>query len=199
MLRSDLSPLPIMRSAGSRKGGFRAGPDVIAPPGRLSAAMPKAQSKEPHLRERQRPRACGKQGKRGLSRPQLPARPTRCRVASAYGAPKTHNAAPSGAYRQMRGTECVHSPAPFIPIASWPGRCLENRRFLLDRNSNLKPSRRDTRKRAGTAAGPCPAECLRIRRAFRHGWYERPASQDAGAARCSPLRRPRGIQARHPR
>lgn len=34
-----------------------------------SADTPKAQSKEPHLRERQWPRACGKQGKRGLSRP----------------------------------------------------------------------------------------------------------------------------------
>ena len=79
---------PDLSSAGSRKGGIRAGPDAIAPPGRLSAAMSKAQSKEPHLRERQRPRACGKQGKRGLSRPQLPARPTRCRVASACGAPK---------------------------------------------------------------------------------------------------------------
>jgi len=69
MLRSDLSPLPIMSSAGSRKGGIRAGPDAIALPGRLSAAMPKAQSNEPHLRERQWPRACGKQGKRDLSRP----------------------------------------------------------------------------------------------------------------------------------
>ena len=113
--------------------------------------------------------------------------------------PKTHNAAPSGAHRQMRGTECVPSPAPLIPIASRPGRFLENCRFLLDRNSNLKPSRRDTRKRAGTAAGPCPAECLRIRRAFRHGRYERPGSRDAGAARCSRLRRPRDSQARHPR
>ena len=36
-----------------------------------------------------------------------------------------------------RGTECVPSPAPFIPIASWPSRCLENRRLLLDRNLNL--------------------------------------------------------------
>ncbi len=51
--------------------------------------------------------------------------------------PKTRNAAPSGAHRQMRGTECVPSPAPFIPIASWPSRCLENRRLLLDRNLTL--------------------------------------------------------------
>ena len=35
MLRSDLSPLLVVSSAGSRKGGIRAGPDAIAPPGRL--------------------------------------------------------------------------------------------------------------------------------------------------------------------
>ena len=29
-------------------------------------------------------------------------------------APRTNHAAPSGAHRKMRGTECVHSPAPFI-------------------------------------------------------------------------------------
>ena len=57
-----------LSSAGSRRGGIRAEPDAIALPGRLSAAMPKAQSNEPHLRERQGPRACGKQGKRGMSR-----------------------------------------------------------------------------------------------------------------------------------
>ncbi len=28
--------------------------------------------------------------------------------------PRTDHAAPSGAHRKMRGTECVHSPAPFI-------------------------------------------------------------------------------------
>ena len=28
--------------------------------------------------------------------------------------PRTNQAAPSGAHRKMRGTECVHSPAPFI-------------------------------------------------------------------------------------
>ena len=28
--------------------------------------------------------------------------------------PRTNHAAPSGAHRKMRGTECVHSPAPFI-------------------------------------------------------------------------------------
>ena len=28
--------------------------------------------------------------------------------------PRTNYAAPSGAHRKMRGTECVHSPAPFI-------------------------------------------------------------------------------------
>ncbi len=41
MVRSDLSPLPVVGSAASRKGDNRAEPDAIAPPGRLSAAMPK--------------------------------------------------------------------------------------------------------------------------------------------------------------
>ena len=68
MVRSDLSPLPVVGSARLRGGDNRAEPDAIALPGRLSAAMPKAQSNEPHLRERQWPRACGKQGKRGMSR-----------------------------------------------------------------------------------------------------------------------------------
>lgn len=40
-----------LSSAGSKRGGIRAEPDAIALPGRLSAAMPKAQSNEPHLRE----------------------------------------------------------------------------------------------------------------------------------------------------
>ena len=35
--------------------------------------------------------------------------------------PGTHNAAPSGAHRQMRGTECVPSPARHIPKARGPG------------------------------------------------------------------------------
>ena len=34
--------------------------------------------------------------------------------------PGTHNAAPSGAHRQMRRTECVPSPAPNTPKASGP-------------------------------------------------------------------------------
>jgi hypothetical protein len=69
MVRSDLSPLPVVGSARLRGGDNRAEPDAIAPPGRLSAAMPKGPQEKPHLRQRQRPRACGKQGKRGMSRP----------------------------------------------------------------------------------------------------------------------------------
>lgn len=41
MVRSDLSPLPVVGSAKLRGGDNRAEPDAIAPPGRLSAAMPK--------------------------------------------------------------------------------------------------------------------------------------------------------------
>ncbi|KEO89758.1 hypothetical protein EH31_11415 [Erythrobacter longus] len=32
--------------------------------------------------------------------------------------PDTYKAAPSGAHRMMRGTECVHSPAPFSGAAA---------------------------------------------------------------------------------
>ncbi len=69
MVRSDLSPLPVVGSLRSRRGDIRVEPGDIAPPGRLSAAMPKGPKEKAHLRERQRPRACGKQGKRGMSRP----------------------------------------------------------------------------------------------------------------------------------
>lgn len=62
---------------------------------------------------------CAKRPERGLSFRPARAGPTRRRFASARGA-KRKKAAPSGAHRQMRGTERVHSPAPLYPAPA-PG------------------------------------------------------------------------------
>ena len=77
--------------------------------------------------------------------------------------PGTHNAAPSGAHRQMRGTECVHSPAPFI------GR----RRMAVGGPQSNRQERvlclvglpGEHEKRAGTVPGSRPVGSLRTRRA----------------------------------
>ena len=111
--------------------------------------------------------------------------------------PGANQAAPSGAHRQMRGTERVHSPAPLI------GR----RRIAVgDRQSN-RPNRflvpdwttRRTRKKAGTVPGSRPVGRLRIRRACRRGPCGPPALRDVLARCCSHLRRGQITRVHHPR
>ena len=77
--------------------------------------------------------------------------------------PRTNYAAPSGAHRKMRGTECVHSPAPFI------GR----RRMAVGGPQSNRQERvlclvglpGEHEKRAGTVPGSRPVGSLRTRRA----------------------------------
>lgn len=72
---------------------------------------------------------CAKRLERGLSFRPARAGPTRRRFASARGA-QDKKAAPSGAHRQMRGTERVHSPAPhpLNPSSGEHEKRAENRR-----------------------------------------------------------------------
>ena len=64
-----------------------------------------------HLRKRQRPRARGKQGKRGMSHALASRRPTRCRFASARGAQEQITPHP-----QERIARCAGQSASTAPL-----------------------------------------------------------------------------------